>query len=278
MFALISLIMLLPQAAQVPAAQTAPAAPTFDQGPLRAEITAMREMRFRVSDPEMAAHLRSELGMQFRIRGERVDQIVRHGNLVLTEVIDDAGQSLVDPEALNELDKTTTRPPMVPADRLRSEGLTLLTRCSPSARGAKMLKVVKGTLRLILAEKTQRLTVDNPLQYHGRLIADPRLLEAGIEIEILPADEVEGAPPPQRCIVLKYNRKGEHVQRARFFDGWMRAMPARERWVTTKSGEQCQLYDFGTSSLDDEMQLVLDVHPQIEDIQLPIELTDIPLP
>ncbi|HPM24991.1 MAG TPA: hypothetical protein PLP66_13875, partial [Phycisphaerae bacterium] len=48
--------------------------------------------------------------------------------------------------------------------------------------------------------------------------------------------------------------------------------------VTTRSGVQCQMYYFDAAAFNDEMQLVLEVHPQIEDVLDPVELENVNLP
>jgi hypothetical protein len=279
-YASLLLLCLSPQVPQPPN-QEAPqptTAPTYDQGPLRVELLAMREIRFSATDPEMAAKLRSELGMQFRIRGERIAQIVRQGTLIFSELVDDTGQSLLDPNTYSEADKMTTRVVQLPPDRLRSDGLIVMTRNNPSTRGSQKLTKARGSIRLILAEQTEKLTIESPMQFYGKVIADPRLQALGMEIRIVPLDELENPPPAERALVLQFVAKGDLLQRASFNDGTMRPLPARDQAVTTKSGQPCQLYYFDATPFNDETQMVLEIHPQIDDVQLPIELDGLKLP
>jgi hypothetical protein len=269
---------------QVPAAApqetpTTMPAPTYDQGPLRAEVVAMREIRFRATDPEMAARLKSELDMQVRIQGERITQVVRQGNLIFTELVDDTGQSLLDADTYTEADRTMTRPmPPQQVERLRTDGLILTTRNKQSTRGAVKLKVMRGAIRLILAEKTEKVTIADPLEYYDKSIGDSRLKEFGIEIKIVPVDQLETPTPPNRCLLLHYVSKGDHIQKVSFVDGAMKPVPARETQVTTKSGVTCQQFYFDTAPINNELQLVLDVLPQMDDIQLPIDMENVDLP
>ncbi len=270
----------LPQAAE-PQAQPPPeptTQPTYDEGPLRAELVAMREIRFSATEPELAARLKSEMGMQFRIRGERITQIVRFGNLIFSELVDDTGQSLLDPDTYSEADRTSTRPITMPAERLKTDGLIVTTRNKPSTRGAIGLTRVQGSIRVVIAPNTEKLTVADPLQYYGKSIIDARLKLLGIEIEIVPIDQIENAPPANRGLVLRYTANGEHVQRASFYDGNMRLIPTRDSPVTTKSGEQAQLYYFDASPLNDEAQLVLELLPQVDEVQVPVEMDGLKLP
>ena len=274
------LLTLLPQVTVTPA-QEPPApttAPTYDQGPLRVELLAMREVRLRASDPVMAARMESDLRMQFRIQGEKLMQLARFGNLILTEMVDDTGQALIGPDTYSEAERTQTRPVGFPVERLRENGLMLTTRSKVSARAAKTLKTMRGSVRLVLAEGSEKVTIINPLQYLGQTIDNPRLKELGIEVEVVPMSEIENAPPGERSLILHYKTKSENVQGATFADGAMRPVPARETQIAKKSGEPCQLYYFDPSVFNDEMQLVLEVHPKVEDIQLPVEMKDVELP
>jgi hypothetical protein len=283
MFSLSMSLLLLcwsPQAAE-PQAQPPPApttTPTYDAGPLRAELVAMRELRYKFVDPEQAARYRSELDMRFRIRGERITEVVRYGNLIFSELVDDTGHSLLDPNTYTEAEKTSTRPIPVPAERLKADGLIVDTRNSPSTRGALTLSRVRGSVHLIIAPNTEKVTIADPLQYYGKTIADPRLKQLGIEIQLVPIEELENAPPANRGLVLRYVTNGEHVQKASFYDGHMRLVPTRESPTTTKSGAPCQLYYFDSSPLNDETQLVLEVLPQVDEVQVPVEMDGLKLP
>jgi hypothetical protein len=270
----------LPQAAE-PQAQPPPeptTQPTYDEGPLRAQLVAMREIRFSATDPELAARLKSELGMQFRIQGERITQIVRFGNLIFSELVDDTGQSLIDPDTYSEADKTTTRAVTFPAERLKTDGLILTTRNKPSTRGSLALTRVRGSVKVVIAPNTEKLTIANPLEYYGKKIENARLKALGIEMEIVPLDQIENAPPPNRGLVLRYLAHGEHVQRASFYDGNLRVIPTRDSPVMTKSGDQAQLYYFDASPLTDEVQLVLEILPLVDEVVLPVELDGLKLP
>jgi hypothetical protein len=267
-----------PGAPQPTTPPTTQPAPTYDEGPLRVELLAMREIRFSATEPELAARLRSELGMQFRVRGTGITNIVRQGNIIFTALVDDTGQSLLDPDTYSEADRTITRPVTIPPDRLKADGLIITTRNKASTRGSRVLTQARAGLHLILAEQTDKLTIANPLQYMGKTIADQRLLALGIDVQLLPADELENPPPANRALLLYYGTKAAQVQKASFYDGAMRPIPARETPVTTKSGLAAVEYYFDAAPLTDETQLVLEVHPQVEDVQLPIMLDNLNLP
>jgi hypothetical protein len=278
--------LLLMLVAQVPTAApqeppTTMPAPSYDTGPLRIELMAMRDLRIWAADPELAARYKSEcqFNTQWRVRGERITQIVRQGNLIFSELVDDTGQSLLDADTYTEADRTTTRV-VVPQQvaRLRAEGLLIPTRNKIPARGAVKLKVVRGSIRLILAENSEKVTIANPLDFVDKTIDDPRLKVLGIEIKIVPADQLETPTPGDRALLLQYVSKGDHIQKVSFVDGAMKLVPARESQVTTKGGVVCQQFYFDASPINSELQIVLDVMPQIDDIQVPIDMENVDLP
>lgn len=267
-----------PPPPDAPPASTQPAV-RYDEGPLRAEIVAMREIRFFAADPEMAARMQPELGLQLRICGERIDQVARQGNLIVDELVDDTGKVLFDPATYTELDRTVTRPARFTPEQVRNTGLLFtVTRAKPAERQARNIKVLRGSVRLIFATVTEKVTVDNPAELVGKTVAHPRLEALGVEIAVVPSDQLENAPPADRALALHYLRKGENVQSIAFYDGWMKQVPARDSWVTTKEGQQVQLYYFDGPPLNNETQMVIDVHPTVDDVKFPVELRDIPLP
>lgn len=278
LIALLLLPQVTPPPGQEPAEPTTAPAPNYVEGPLGIEFVALREIRLRAENPDWIKGLESDLRIQFRVRGERLPQISRFGDCVLTELVDDTGMSLLDEEAYPQPDKDSTRAMTLAPEQLREHGLLLGIRAKPAGRAASSLKRVRGTVRLILAEETVTVTIDNPLQYFGKTIEDPLLKELGFEARLVPPDEFEQPLPPKRNIVVQYKTKGEHLQRITFVDGWMRSIRFRDLPVSTKSGEQCIAYGFEVPAVDDDMQMVLSIHPNIEDIRLPFEIDDLELP
>ena len=268
-----------PKPAAPPTTQpaTPTTAPVYDQGPLRIDISAMREIRLKYLDSAERSAAESNFAIQVRVQGERLKEVSRHGSFILTEIVDDTGQSLIDPKADSEEDKTTTRRLTVPPERLREAGLQLVARAKMAPRESRLLKKVRGTIHLILADKAEKYTILNPLQYADKTIDDARLKALGVEVRLVPAGEFE-QPVPEGCIVLHFKTKPEYIQGVTFYDGWMRPLAARERQLTTTSGQQCTGYCFQGNALDNEMQLVLEVYSKVEDIQLPLEADNVPLP
>jgi hypothetical protein len=97
-------------------------------------------------------------------------------------------------------------------------------------------------------------------------------------VELVSVDELESPPPANRCLLFKYKAKADYVQHVSFVDGKMIPLAARESMISTKSGDQVQMYYFDANPLNDETQAIFEVHPTIEDIQLPFEAHDLALP
>lgn len=267
------------QPAQPPAAgaEQPTTAPTYDQGPLRGEIDALRDSRFWFMDSQ-PNNPKSDLQMRLRIRGERVDQIARSGNVILDEAVDDTGKALFSKTYTQE-ERDSTRPVTVPADRLRSSGWQLSIGLDSPTRAAKSVKL-RGSVRLVLAKDREDITVDNPLQYVGKTIENPRLRELGVEVRVLPPsdvqEEAEPLPPGNKLMVFQYVKGAERVQGVTFYDANMKALRGRERPLQTKAGEAVVGQQL-TADLSADCQAVFQVFPQVEDLRLPLQL-DVPLP
>jgi hypothetical protein len=285
----LSLLLLLqpvgvaPRTPQPPASQETPAtspAVTYDHGPLRLEVAAMFDARYWYREEQPGARP-SELRLQLRVMGERISEVARAGSAIFTEAVDDTGRALVAPDTYTQEERTNTRPVTLPAERVRADGLRVPAQLKSSARAAKTLKL-RGTIRLILAKEREHVTIDRPLQYIGKIIENKRLKELGIEIRFVPADELptEGETPPSatRTPTLHFRQGYERIQSVAFHDAYMKPIRHRERPVQTKQGVPVTAFALGNTELTDECQLVLEVFPQMEDLQLPIAIDNLELP
>jgi hypothetical protein len=280
MLQLIMLLMLLPQEPPATAQEVTPPPPPpeYDKGPMQAELLAMREVRLRMVVGEARPGFESDLRMQFRISGEKLPDVSRFGNFILTELVDDTGHALVDDDTYTDSEKEFTRANTIPPERLRQQGLLLTTRCGPASRGATALKTLRGYARLILATETESITIANPLQHYDEMIESEALKELGIQVRVVPFDEFETPPPQNRSIAIEYVSKASNIRAAKFVDGWMRPVRAPERKMATKDGVNCTVFTIDPSALNNELQLVLEVHPDVKDIKVEFEADDVELP
>lgn len=246
-------------------------------GPLRVELAAMFEGRYWYEDPSREGARESEMRLQFRVAGEKVAKISRHGNPVITEMVDSTGKELIDPDEITDEQREETRLVTVPAERMREDGLLLVARADAAAREAKSIKKIRGTIRALIADDYEEITIANPKQYTGKLIEHPRLSELGIEVRVVSKDELDEAAP-LAMFILEFKTKKENVRDVAFYDAWMKPLRSRERPLRTQAGKEFMGYALIGRDIGDDFQLVLQVFPQVEDVRIPIELNDVPLP
>lgn len=255
-------------------------APKYDTGPLRVELLGMAEMRVKMLETIAGGPKESDLRMQFRVQGEGIEKIVRIGNLIFTELVDESGKSLIDENSYTENDKTSLRPVTLPADRLKSGALQIPARLPKVAdRKASSLKKVRGGVKVILGGLSEQITVDQPLKFKGKAIDLPRIKEIGVEVQVISAENVASPPtPPDRAFVLQIKTKKENIKSITWFDGSMRPIRPREVQVTLTNNEQASAYIFEPNQLNDELQMTLDIYPTIEEKTLNVAIDDFQLP
>lgn len=277
---MLPLLLLLPQVPTAPGPGPATTQPTpvYDEGPLAVEISGIREMRLKMFGGPEQVQNDSDLRVQYRIKGERLRELSRFGNLILTDFTDDTGTQLLDPSIYTEQEKKFTRVNTMGTERLRQTGLLLVSRVKMANRAARHVKSIKGTVKLIFATELEKRTVINPGQFYGKNIADARLEAIGIQARIVPFDEIEQPIPTDRAIVVQVRAHEENIHTITWFDGWMRPVQARETMLTLKGGETATAYYIEPQLLNDELQMVFEVHPKVEVVDFPVEIHDLELP
>lgn len=270
----------LPQASDQEALPGEPRMP-YDTGPMKAEVTAMFDARYWYADEQQGARP-SELRLQIRVAGDKITKVVRFGDMIFTEAVDSQGNVLLDPAKYTEEEKTQTRPLNLPPARLKETGLLLPGQMTSPARAAESIKL-HGTVRLILAENKEEIAIDKPLQYVGKTLEHPRLKELGIEVRIIAPEaltvgEGEEVPEAKRTYVMEYVNGQPKIHAVRFHDAWMKPMRTRERPMQTKDEHAVIGHVIIGGELDENAQLVLDVYPEIQDLQVPLKADALPLP
>ncbi len=267
-----------PQGPAQPPATTAPAV-QYNTGPLKAEVIAMFDARYFYAEATPGAR-ESELRLQIRVSGESIDNIARTGNVIFTEAVDSTGRALIAADTYTEEQKTDTRPLSMPPERIRSQGVLLGARLNSPARAAASMRL-RGSLRLIVAEKREELTFEKPLQLVGTTLDNARLKELGIEIRVIAADQLadENIPPQNEFLALQFVSGRDRVHEVALHDAYLKPMRPRERQFKTRDGATVTGYVLsGGKTLDENVQLVVKVFPDMQDIRLPIELDAVTLP
>ena len=221
----------------------------------------------------------SELRMRVRLIGEDIPSLVRVGNVVFEEAVDDTGKSLVDPATTTEERRTVTRRVFTPPEAIARSGWPLATALKASDRGAKTLKTLKGSVRVLFAKDSEDVIVINPLQFSGGIIAHPRLKELGIEVKLLPP----GTPPEvvshERALAIQVTAGDEKLRKVEFCDAWLR--PVRTRPPADRrleDGSMCMVYDTLGVPFDETTQMIIEVLPNVRDERVEFSFTDVKLP
>jgi hypothetical protein len=251
----------------------------YNTGPMKLDPLFYQESRVRNLDPTRPAQADNRASLQFRLGGERLEKIVRVGNLILSEVVDDQGKSLIEADTYTEADKTGMRPMTLPAERIRTAGLTLPTRFPPPSRGAKTLKTIKGKLKLIYATSdTKQVTVDNPNQFQGKLIENPALKEMGIEVVLGSPESIEPSPPSGRTLVFEIKNNRNKIREIQLFDANMKQLRARPSDTKTKDGTPAIVLLGEPGAFNADIQVVFDCYPSIEEGEIDLNISDFELP
>ncbi|MGE3183009.1 MAG: hypothetical protein AB7N71_15390 [Phycisphaerae bacterium] len=262
------------------APEEAPAAPdrTYANGPLRVELVAMLEGRYRYFDESMGQQRQPEMRMQLRVAGAEIGSVVRQGTLLLEEVVDDTGESLFDPSTITDEQRNVTRLTTEPKERLESQGMLAVAQCKASNRAAKTLRVVKGSIRLVFASGYEEVTILNPMQYVGKTIENERLKALGVEVSLLAAEQLETEIEPTKSIVLQYAKGEGQIRSVNLFDQWMKVIRTRPTPATTKDGKEATNLRVLSGEIDTTSQLVLQVFPNAREEVVRFELKDVELP
>lgn len=246
---------------------------TYDQGPLRGEVLALFDARYFFLEKSPGSR-EPELRLQIRVAGAGIENTVRVGNIIFTEATDDTGRALVTPATYTDEQKTEMRPP---AERLKSSGMLLQAKLESPARAARTMRL-RGSVRVVMAPEKLEIAIDNPLQYVGKTIPNEQLKAVGVEVRVVPAEELSEEQSQPNQLVLQIVKGGEKVQEVAFYDAWMKQMRPRERALNTKSGDSVKGYSMTSGTLDENTQMVLRVFPKTDEVSIPIELDSVPLP
>ncbi|QOJ15040.1 MAG: hypothetical protein HRU75_10460 [Planctomycetia bacterium] len=260
---------------------TAPAAPgpppETVTGPLRAELTGMAETRRWFRDPPKTGG-ESEVMLQMRLCGDRLSDVARAGRPLFDVAVDEAGHSMLRPEGYTDREKTETFRIRSSPESLRERGLTMSARLLAASRGAKTA-TLRGSMRIIRAAgPSEDVVIESPAVFRGKRVEHPRLAGLDIEIDIVSNDKVPTIPPGQFALAVLMGKNMERVKGLEFHDPWLTRLRMNPRNMQTSDGETVAVYTFPDPATLENSLMVVEVWPQVEDFQLPIELKDIPLP
>lgn len=256
-----------------------PQTPTQPTGPMRVEAFGIQDVRiaFFGGAPERPQEPRARF--LFKLTGERIAKVDRVSKLIIEEMTDDTGKSLVDPSVFTERDRTTTNP-MPPSANVAQNGFVPLdyTCSTPPVRSATKIAKAKGYVNIVYGGPTEEITIDNPMQNAGKSIDHPRLKELGINVRILKPGEEAAEPADNRGIPIRIEAGDEMVKNIDLYDENMRRMNIRARISKNQKEETYFYYQIMGGIVTPDCQLVLTVHKKIEREKVPFEVKDLALP
>ena len=275
---LLALVFSQDQAAQAaPQQQPSPPPPSMLEGPMRIELTSIRERRSASFIEGDTAPVSNDLTLQFRVRGEQLTQIARYGRPIFSRITDSTGKSLVDPSAYSDSEKNYTGRQLALPSRLERSGLVFAARILAPQRKAAEISIIKGTFRVVYATKHESIYIDNPRQYQGRTIDHPRLKEYGIEIFVLPPGQPARAQITANDVALRFVSGEERIHDVIHCDPWLKQLRSRTMAMRDDEGRDCIVYKT-EAELTDEHTMVIEFYPTIQDVRIPIDFESVKLP
>ncbi len=267
----------MPQPATAPSGATPATLPAAMMGPMRLEVAAIREDRIKFVDPQPQQR-KPQLGMQFRLAGERLPQIVRVSNVIVNEMLDDQGKSLIGPETFAPEYLTQTRQVNITPES--QTGLLLTMVVDASSRAAKAIGKLRGHVRVFFASGTETIVIENAALQRGKVLDHPRLMALGVQIRVLPVEEPPSPTPvaADRAVALQFVQGEDKISRIEFFDGWMRRMAIRPVPAKTSAGDNCTSYRFAGEAFNEDSDMIITVYSDLEEVKVPLSVDSFELP
>ncbi len=265
-------------APQPPAEPTSQPAPAKLEGPMRIESYGILESRVTFGgQPAPPRAPTPSLRFQLKLTGERLADLIRVSHVFLEEVVDDAGGKLYEPQPRTAEDETETSLVDV-SSNLPLGYWPLYTECAASARGARKLARMRGFATAVFGRETEDIAIENPLQYEGRYLEDPRLTAAGVKIKVLKIGQDIQATADGKNIALRYEDGKNNLKLTAFYDDWMKRMPARGRAAKTEAGESYTMFSVPRGQFSEDTTLVLTIYKDVKVEKIPFDFTDVELP
>lgn len=261
-----------------PATQPASTAPSLSDGPLRVEVVSIGDTRRKYYVSMTGVVPGNDFQMQLRLVGKGIADVTRTGRVIFEDVVTDNGEHLISPTTYNEQDRTETFRVRVTPDTLRDRGIGLGTKIDAPSRQASTIKHARGTLKVVMASEFEDVVIKNIASFRGKTIDHPRLKELGIELRVLPAGNPSNMPPGPGNFAFEFGEGQDLLRNIEFFDAWMTKVRAQSRNHQTNEGQPCVVVQLGDSVSPDEATMIVQVYPKIENIDLPVELKEVPLP
>jgi len=247
-------------------------------GPMRIEPLAIFDGRVKDWAPQVGRGLEPGLRIQLQITGERLGEVVRSGKMIVEEIRDDTGASLLKSEDVKPRDTWATQQVSVTARVLRQGFLpTEAMFKSPQRRAAKISRL-KGYLNVVYGAHVEDVVVRDPLRYEGRNVENERLKELGVVIRVLKIGEEVEEAGEGRGIAIRIDAGDDNVRGVDFFDAWLRRLYTQTRTDRGTDERRYTYFSITRGRLDPDCQMVVTVFPRVEREKLEFDLRDLELP
>jgi hypothetical protein len=221
----------------------------------------------------------STLNFRVKLTGERLVYLAGRGELIVEEMVDDTGKVLLSLKDVDPKELTAIYPLRVGKRMMQSGYTAVNVAAQASSRGAKKLQLVKGYINVVFAKRTEEIVIDNPLQYVGGLIENPKFKEIGLKIKVLDPEGKAKAAGEKQALGLQFMDDGmKYIRKIDFYDAWLKPLYARERAMETPEGESFTLFSAMAGKIDADTQMVIRYYPKIEEEKVPFEFKDVELP
>jgi hypothetical protein len=239
------------------------------------EMTTEKESFFNDKGIELTLH----------IDGPDVQGARKIGNLTVTKAVDDVGTDL------NKQDEATMssdsfqeiQEPMSFGDddkKPKPTGFDLdVNLPQPSARNAKMIKQVSGSVQVLVGGEKKIVKVQKLKSSLGKAVDDPVLKSAGVTIKLLDPGSAGLATmmgEKDKTVPAEISGNMDLIAKVRIVD----AADEDHSQMSMKSGEEGKstVMYFLDKSLDDDLTLEIELWPGQKTVTIPIELKDVKLP
>ncbi len=255
---------------QAPVAATAPAMPAG----VTVTPVAIEEVR-RASLSPLAPKwpVIPELKLTLYVTGDTAVKVSRFGRLKIDEAVDDAGQSLIKPEAM-----AAKRPKegLETIDEWKrrgvANGFALELRFQPASRKAGKIARLNGSFVMMTGGKPTEVTVKNAAALTGKEAEDAALAAAGVKVKI------DAGTQAGRQIAYVLEGNEDVVVKAELVDD--SGKPIRAIEGASQMGDGPAIHTLGAQAgkMPDTAGLKLTLLDGAKILPVPLALKDIPLP
>jgi hypothetical protein len=226
--------------------------------------------------------------LSLHVDGPAVKGARKYGKIKIDKAVDDAGTDLtkatgdVPSRAMDNLEEVSEPQTFGMDDNQpKPTGFDFdLRLAATSARGAKTIKQLSGSLQVIVGGEKKVVEVKQLKKNVGKTIDDPALKAVGVTFELVdPAKRGLGAmilSEAGKSVTAILTGKMDEIAEVRIIDASGEKLNHGSMW-SDGDGKRTITYDV-EKDLSDDMTLQIEVWPGQKTITVPIEMKDVKLP